>query len=103
MPNQRCISPREIETCAVLGYNDEGEYTHLDGCGYADDSGKCHYHGKIKLSEKAKAKEQDLSTQFSDTPKAVQKPNRWNPPFPTTASAMRKRRQVKLERYIRRR
>jgi len=44
-PSQRCISPREVETCAVLGYNKEGEYVHLDGCGYADESGKCHYRG----------------------------------------------------------
>ncbi len=102
MPNQRCISPREIEICAILGYDSEENYTHLDGCGYADDSGKCHYHGRIKLSEKAKAGRQDLSAQLSDTPKAIQKSNRWNPPFPAPASATQKRRQARLERYIRR-
>jgi len=49
---QHCRSIREVEVCAVLDYNENGEYVHVDGCGYADDLGRCHYRFKEERNKK---------------------------------------------------
>ena len=48
----RCPSHSPVEICAVLGFSGGRDgLTILDGCGYCDDSGQCHYRGGLHRKE----------------------------------------------------
>ncbi len=44
----RCPSHNPVETCAILGLSSSrDELVVIDGCGYCDTRGQCHYRGRI--------------------------------------------------------
>ena len=45
----KCPSRTDVEICAVLGFNSgKNGLIILDGCGYCDAMGRCHYRGRIR-------------------------------------------------------